>query len=114
MPAGAAGRGQGVQLPAGPAVAEAARDQGGHPPAQQIDVARTQQQRDHHHDPASGRRSAEGAVAEGFEVEIDRERQAIISSVAAKAACLSTPPMLDGGKFTFPQEAYVAVARPSD
>jgi ubiquinone/menaquinone biosynthesis C-methylase UbiE len=46
--------------------------------------------------------------------EIDPERQAIISSVAAKAASLSTPSMLDGGKFTFPQEAYVAVARPSD
>ena len=46
--------------------------------------------------------------------EIDPERQAIISSVAAKAASLSTPSMLDGGKFTFPQEACVAVARPSD
>jgi SAM-dependent methyltransferase len=46
--------------------------------------------------------------------EIDPERQAIVSSVAAKAASLSTPSMLDGGKFTFPQEAYVAVARPSD
>jgi len=46
--------------------------------------------------------------------ETDPERQAIISSVAAKAASLSTPSMLDGGKFTFPQEAYVAVARPSD
>jgi ubiquinone/menaquinone biosynthesis C-methylase UbiE len=46
--------------------------------------------------------------------EIDPERQAIISSVAAKAASLSAPSMLDGGKFTFPQEAYVAVARPSD
>src|SRR5262249_31002876 len=43
----------------------------------------------------------------------DFERQAIISSVASKAATLSTASMLDGGKFTFPQEAYVAVARPS-
>jgi ubiquinone/menaquinone biosynthesis C-methylase UbiE len=43
----------------------------------------------------------------------DPERQAIISSVASKAATLSTASMLDGGKFTFPQEAYVAVARPS-
>ena len=41
------------------------------------------------------------------------ERQAIISSVAAKTALLSTPAMLDGGKFMFPQEAYVAIARSS-
>jgi ubiquinone/menaquinone biosynthesis C-methylase UbiE len=41
------------------------------------------------------------------------ERQKVISSVASEAAALSTPSMLDGGKFTFPQEAYVAVARPS-
>ena len=39
------------------------------------------------------------------------EREAVISSVASKTAVLSTPAMLDGGKFTFPQEAYVAVAR---
>jgi hypothetical protein len=39
------------------------------------------------------------------------EPQAIISAVAAKTASNSTPAMLDGGKFTFPQEAYVAVAR---
>ena len=39
------------------------------------------------------------------------ERQAVISSVASKTAILSTPAMLDGGKFTFPQEAYVAIAR---
>ena len=38
------------------------------------------------------------------------ERQAIISSVAAKATALSTPEMLAGGRFTFPQEAYVATA----
>ncbi|HEY1780208.1 MAG TPA: methyltransferase domain-containing protein [Roseiarcus sp.] len=42
------------------------------------------------------------------------ERQAIISSVASTAATLSTPSMLDGGKYAFPQETYVAVARPSD
>src|ERR1051325_5945763 len=42
------------------------------------------------------------------------ERQAIISSVASRTATLSTPTMLEGGKFTFPQEAYVAVAWPSD
>jgi ubiquinone/menaquinone biosynthesis C-methylase UbiE len=42
------------------------------------------------------------------------ERHAIISSVASKAATLSIPSTLDGGRFTFPQEAYVAVAWPSD
>ena len=40
------------------------------------------------------------------------ERQAIISSVGSTAATLSTPAMLDGGKFAFPQEAYVAIASP--
>ena len=45
---------------------------------------------------------------------IEPERQAIISSVASRTAILSTPTMLEGGKFTFPQEAYVAVAWPSD
>ena len=39
------------------------------------------------------------------------ERQAIISSVASKTASFSTPAMLNGGKFAFAQEAYVAVAR---
>ena len=42
------------------------------------------------------------------------ERQSVISSVASTAASLSTPAMLGGGKFTFPQEAYVAIAWPSD
>jgi ubiquinone/menaquinone biosynthesis C-methylase UbiE len=46
--------------------------------------------------------------------KIEPERQAIISSVASRAATLSTPAMLDGGTFTFPQEAYVAVAWPSN
>ena len=41
------------------------------------------------------------------------ERQAITSAVASKTTSLSTSAMLDGGKFTFPQEAYVAVARKS-
>jgi len=45
---------------------------------------------------------------------IEPERQAIISSVASRTAALSTPTMLEGGKFTFPQEAYVCVAWPSD
>jgi ubiquinone/menaquinone biosynthesis C-methylase UbiE len=39
------------------------------------------------------------------------ERQATISAVASRAKALSTPAMLQGGRFTFPQEAYVAVAR---
>ena len=37
-------------------------------------------------------------------------RQATIASVASKTAALSTPEMLEDGKFAFPQEAYVAVA----
>ena len=41
----------------------------------------------------------------------ESERQSIISSVASKTTALSTPAMLDGGRFTFPQEAYVAIAR---
>lgn len=41
------------------------------------------------------------------------ERQAIISSVASKTTALSTPAMLDGGRFAFPQEAYVAIAKGS-
>jgi ubiquinone/menaquinone biosynthesis C-methylase UbiE len=39
------------------------------------------------------------------------ERQATIESVASKTMALSTSEMLDGGRFVFPQEAYVAVAR---
>ena len=42
--------------------------------------------------------------------KIEPERQAVIAAVASKAATLSAPSILDGGKFTFPQEAYVAVA----
>jgi hypothetical protein len=34
--------------------------------------------------------------------------------VASKTGTLSTPAMLAGGKFTFLQEAYVAVAHPLD
>src|SRR6478672_5026999 len=44
--------------------------------------------------------------------KIEPDRQAIITSVASKTATFSVSSMLDGGKFTFPQEAYVAVARP--
>jgi hypothetical protein len=39
------------------------------------------------------------------------ERQAIISSIASKTAALSTPAMLEGGRFAFPQQAYVAIVR---
>ena len=40
----------------------------------------------------------------------EAEREAIITSVASTTMSLSTPAMLDGGRFTFPQEAYVAIA----
>jgi hypothetical protein len=39
------------------------------------------------------------------------ERQEIISLVASKTMNLSKPTMLDGGRFTFPQEAYVGIAK---
>ena len=45
--------------------------------------------------------------------KVELDRQAIISSVASKTETFSTSSMLDGGKFTFPQEGYVAVAWPS-
>jgi ubiquinone/menaquinone biosynthesis C-methylase UbiE len=38
------------------------------------------------------------------------ERQEIISSVASKITALSTSAMIEDGRFTFPQEAYVATA----
>jgi SAM-dependent methyltransferase len=41
------------------------------------------------------------------------ERQAIISTVASGTASRSTAAMVDSGRFTFPQEAYVAVAQKS-
>jgi hypothetical protein len=41
------------------------------------------------------------------------EREAIISSIASKTMALSDPAMLKGNRFTFPQEAYVAIARSS-
>jgi SAM-dependent methyltransferase len=41
------------------------------------------------------------------------QRKAIISSIATKTMALSTSAMLDGGKFTFPQQAYVAIAQNS-
>ena len=39
------------------------------------------------------------------------EREAIISSIASKTVALSKSAMLEGGKFTFPQESYVAIAQ---
>ena len=41
----------------------------------------------------------------------ESEREAIISSIASKTTTLSSPAMLEGGRFTFPQEAYVAIAQ---
>jgi ubiquinone/menaquinone biosynthesis C-methylase UbiE len=38
------------------------------------------------------------------------DRQSIISSVTSKTIALATPAMLEAGRFTFPQEAYVAIA----
>ena len=43
--------------------------------------------------------------------KIEADRQAIIASVASRTASFSTPSMLEGGKFSFGQEAYVATAR---
>src|ERR1700727_2319463 len=43
--------------------------------------------------------------------QTEPERAAIISSIAARTIALSTPAMLEGGRFTFPQEAYVAIAQ---
>jgi ubiquinone/menaquinone biosynthesis C-methylase UbiE len=40
----------------------------------------------------------------------DGERQTIIASIASTTARLSSPTMLDGGRFTFTQQAYVAIA----
>jgi ubiquinone/menaquinone biosynthesis C-methylase UbiE len=41
----------------------------------------------------------------------EADRQAIIASVASKTSTFSTPAMLEGDRFTFPQEAYVAIAK---
>jgi ubiquinone/menaquinone biosynthesis C-methylase UbiE len=41
------------------------------------------------------------------------ERKALISSIEAKTTASSTPAMLEGGRFTFQQEAYVAIAHRS-
>jgi SAM-dependent methyltransferase len=41
------------------------------------------------------------------------EREAIISSIASKTMTFSRPAMLEGGRFTFPQQAYVAIAQRS-
>ena len=41
----------------------------------------------------------------------ETERNEIISSVASKTTALSTSLMLENGRFTFPQEAFVAIAQ---
>jgi len=41
----------------------------------------------------------------------EAERQRIIESVASRTAGFSAPSMLQGGRFSFPQESYVATAR---
>jgi ubiquinone/menaquinone biosynthesis C-methylase UbiE len=46
-----------------------------------------------------------------LEDSTESDRQSIIAAIASKTATLSTSAMLDGGRFTFPQEAYVGVAR---
>jgi ubiquinone/menaquinone biosynthesis C-methylase UbiE len=43
--------------------------------------------------------------------KVEAERQSIIASIALRTASFSTPTMLEGGKFSFEQEAYVATAR---
>jgi hypothetical protein len=46
--------------------------------------------------------------------QTEPERHAIISSIASKTTNLSTPRMLDRDRFTFPQEAYVALGKSLD
>jgi ubiquinone/menaquinone biosynthesis C-methylase UbiE len=41
----------------------------------------------------------------------ETDRPAVISSIATETACLSNALILHNGKFSFPQEAYVATAR---
>ena len=41
------------------------------------------------------------------------EREAIISSIASKTMTFSRPAMLEGGRFMFPQQTYVAIAQRS-
>jgi SAM-dependent methyltransferase len=43
----------------------------------------------------------------------EHESQAIISSIESRTMAFSSPAMLVGGRFTFQQQAYVAVARKS-
>jgi ubiquinone/menaquinone biosynthesis C-methylase UbiE len=46
-----------------------------------------------------------------FKDRSEAEREAIISAVTSRTAALSESAMLEDGRFTFPQEAYVAIAR---
>ena len=41
----------------------------------------------------------------------ESQRQAIISSVASETIALSTPAILEDGRFTFPQQVYVSIAQ---
>jgi ubiquinone/menaquinone biosynthesis C-methylase UbiE len=43
----------------------------------------------------------------------ERAHESVIASIAERTATRSTPAMLEAGKFSFPQEAYVATARKS-
>jgi SAM-dependent methyltransferase len=45
--------------------------------------------------------------------QTEPQREAIISSIASKTMALSQPAMLVGGRFIFPQQAYVAIAQNS-
>ena len=41
------------------------------------------------------------------------EREVTISSITSKTIALSSPAMVEGGRFTFPQQAYIAIAQSS-
>jgi ubiquinone/menaquinone biosynthesis C-methylase UbiE len=45
--------------------------------------------------------------------QAEPQRHAMISLIASKTMALSTVAMLEGGRFTFPQQAYVAIAQTS-
>jgi hypothetical protein len=42
---------------------------------------------------------------------VEADRQAAIRAIALDTASLSDPALLEGGGFSFPQEAYVGTAR---
>jgi ubiquinone/menaquinone biosynthesis C-methylase UbiE len=45
--------------------------------------------------------------------QTEPQREAIIAAIASKTMALSRPAMLAGGRFIFPQQAYVAIAQSS-